>query len=99
MQHHEAVVVVVMVGDAVGEVCPEGRRHVAGVDGRIELEGVDLDIELFQLRHVLQQLFEIEGFEGTRLGIAVHTDGATCIDKQYLGSHRTNVYVVIFVQR
>ena len=82
VKHDETVVLVVAVGNDVSNGCPSGWRHVAGVDGRIELEGVDVGGELVQFRHVLKQVLEVEGFEGTRFGVAVHADGTAGVDEE-----------------
>ena len=84
MEHHEAVVVVVAVGDAMADVGPSGGRHVAGVDGWRELIGLDFGVELLEFGHMDEQMLEVEGFEGTRLRVAVHADRAACIDEKYL---------------
>ena len=84
MEHHESVVVVVAVGDAVADVGPSGGRHVAGVDGWRELIGLDLGVELLEFGHMDEQMLEVEGLEGTRLRVAVHADRAACIDEKYL---------------
>ena len=81
MQHHETVVTVVVVGDTMGDIRPAGRGHVAGVDGGRELEGVDLRVELLEFGYVDDEMLEIEGFEGTRLGVAVHADGAAGVNQ------------------
>ena len=56
MEHHEAVVVVVAVGDTVRDVSPSGGRHVAGVDGWRELIGLDLGVELLEFGHMDEQM-------------------------------------------
>ena len=81
VQHYEAVVLLVAVGDAVRDVGPSGWRHVAGVDGRLELIGVDLRVKLFQFGHVVEQMLEVEGLQGARLRVAVHADRTACIDE------------------
>ena len=73
MQHDKAVVVVVVVGYNVRQVSPQSGRHIAGVDGRIELVGGNLRVKLLQFRHVLQQVLEVERLQGSRLWIAVHS--------------------------
>ena len=53
VQHHKAVEVVIMVGDDVRQFRPACRCHVAGIDGRLKLVGVDADVELFELWYVV----------------------------------------------
>ena len=65
----------------MGNLRPTGRCHITGVDGGIELIGVDLCIKLLQFGHVDDEMLEIEGLEGTCLRVAVHADGAASIDK------------------
>ena len=81
VEHHKTVVVGIVVGDAVGELRPARRRHVAGVDGRVELIDVDRGIKLLQFGHVDDELLEVEGLQSTRLRVAFHADGTTGIDK------------------
>ena len=99
VQHDEAVVVCVAVGDAVGDVGPPRGRHVAGVDGRRELEGVDLRVELLELGHTAEQVLEVEGLQGAGLRITVHADCAARVDQKDSALHQENVYVVILGQR
>ena len=87
VEHDEAVVVVVVVGDAVGDVGPAGGRHVARVDGRRELEGVDRGVELLELGHMVQQVLEVEGLKGARQRVAVHADGAAGVDEKDFAAH------------
>ena len=81
VQHHEAVVAVVVVGYHVAQVSPPCRRHVARVDGRLKLVGIYLYVKLFQLRHVVQQVLEVERFQCPRGRVAVHADGAAGVDE------------------
>ena len=79
MKHDKTVVVAIVVGYAVGDVCPSGWRHVAGVDGWGELESVNLSIKLLQFRHMQKQVLEVKGLQRSRLRIAVHADGTACV--------------------
>ena len=88
VQHDEAVVVGVAVGDAVGDVGPPRGRHVAGVDGRRELEGVDLRVELLELGHTAEQVLEVEGLQGAGLRITVHADCAARVDQKDSALHQ-----------
>ena len=84
VEHHETVVVVVAVGDTMADVGPSGWRHVAGVDGRRELIGLDLGVELLEFGHMDEQMLEVERLESPRLRVAVHADRAACIDEKNL---------------
>ena len=99
VQHHEAIVLPVVVGDAVAEICPQGGCHVAGIDGRIELEGLNTSIKLPEFRYIIQQVLEVEGFQGTRLRVTVHADGPAGIDQKYSPLHKENIYVNNLLQR
>ena len=81
MQHHKSVVVRVAVGNDVAQVRPQPWRHVAGVDGRLKLVGVNLQIELPQFGHILQEVLEVKRLQSARLRIAVHSDSPACIDE------------------
>ena len=81
MEYYETVVLLVMVGNDVAQVCPQCRRHVAGVDGRLKLVGVNLQIELPQLGHILQEVLEVKRLQSARLRIAVHSDSPARVDE------------------
>ena len=83
MEDDKAVVAVVVVGYAMAKIGPSRRRHIAGVDGRLKLVGVNLNVELSQLGHVLYQVLEVERFECSGQRIAVHADSATGINEEY----------------
>ena len=81
MQHHKAVVPIVVVSYAVRDVRPSGGRHITRVDGRRELKRVDFRVKLLQFGHILQQVLEVEGLQRLGLRISYHADGAAGIDK------------------
>ena len=87
MQHDEAIVLVVALGNDVCQLHPQRRRHVARVDGRVELVGGNLRLKLFQLRHPVQQVLEVEGLKGPRQRVTVHADGPAGVDEQYFALH------------
>ena len=76
MQHHEAVVLLVVVGNDVAQVGPQPWCHVARVDGGRELVRVNLQVKLLQLRHVIQQVLEVERLQRPCVRITVHADGS-----------------------
>ena len=80
VEHHEAVIVGIAVGNGVGQLRPQPWRHVAGVDGRVELVGGNLRLELLQLGHATQQVLEVKGLQCSGLRVAVHADGPAGID-------------------
>ena len=83
VQDHEAVVVVVAVADQRGEGLPEGGLDVGGVDDRVEGIGIDLEGELAQLGHFLEDAAEVEGLQGAVHGVGFHADGAAGVDQQH----------------
>ena len=80
VKDNEAVVVVVVVGDAPGNVCPVVRVHVGGVDRRMELDVVDDVVQHLDLGDILDEMSEVEGLEGLGLRVFNHTDGSAGID-------------------
>ena len=82
VEDDEAVVVLIARGDDAGKLLPLGRGDIAGVDGGRELTGMDVGIDLAQLRDMTQEMGEIEGLKGSSDGIAAHADGAAGIDEK-----------------
>ena len=93
MQYHKAIVVVVVVADDVAQVCPQFRRHIAGVDGRRKLVVGNLRVELVQFGNVLQQVLKVERLQSSCLRIAVHADGSASVYKQYFTLHVAKIQI------
>jgi hypothetical protein len=83
----------------VGDVRPSGGRHGAGVDRRRKLEGGDLGVELLTLWYMCGERLEVGGLEGARPGVAVHADGAACIDEKNPAAHKNKRLRGIFVAK
>ena len=84
VQHDEAVVAVIALLDGEGDFAPVRGIHVGAVDGRVELDVVD-------------EVREVEGLQGVRLGVLNHADSAAGVDDEYLGEfrHSDGVWKVI----
>ena len=96
VEHNEAVVLVVVVGNDMGQLGPERRRHIAGIDRRVELVGGDVEVrgerrgargELLQLGHAAEQVLEVKRLQGTRLRVAVHAYCPASIYQKNLRCH------------
>ncbi len=90
VEDHEAVVVVVLALDDVGDVDPERGSHVAGVYDVVQRHRVDAVLAAFELRHGV-----VDAVEGKRMQRPVlvlhHADGAAGINNQYfVVSHAFN---------
>ncbi len=85
MEEHKAVVEAVVLADGAHDLYPVGGRHVARID-RCERDVVDVEVELAHLRHVVDEVGEVERFETPCRGVLDHADGTTGIDDQYAGA-------------
>ena len=70
--------------DDVHQLRPHQRRHVAGVDRRVEMIGVDAGTDVSEFRQVLHQVVEIEWFQRLCHGILPHAYCSPRIDEQHL---------------
>ena len=82
MQEHETVVRGVMVGNDMGYFHPVARLHVAGVDGRVEGERVNVVVEAVQLGHIVTKLLEIEVLERASFRVLYHSDSSARINNK-----------------
>ena len=86
MQDDEAVEAVVAVGNDANQARPMLQPHVARVDGRVERESMDIEIEAPQLGHLVEDEVEVEALESTRHRVLPHAYRAACINKEHAGS-------------
>ena len=84
MQDDKAVIFVVVVGDDMGKIHPQARRHVATVNRWIELVGGDMGRHLLQFGYVAQKVLKVERFQGSGERIAAHADGSARINDKNL---------------
>lgn len=83
VQNDKPVVLVIPLGNDAYQLGPHSRADVAGVYRLGELIGVDIRLQIRKLRHIVDEVVEVQWFEGTRIGVDSHTDGTAGIDQQY----------------
>jgi hypothetical protein len=66
VQDYESVVSLIVFGNYPHDVLPVGRAHVAGVDGRVELDVVYHIVEHLHLRHIVHKVREVERTQSLR---------------------------------
>ncbi len=82
MQHHEAVVVGIVVADDARQIDPVVDRDVRRVDWRGQRQHLDIDIEPFERGKFVVYAAEIERHQCTGLLVGLHADRTAGIDYQ-----------------
>ena len=86
MQDDKAVEAVVILSYDAHKPSPMLQTHIAGIDGRVEGEGMNAEVEAAKLGHFVEDKVEVKALQGSRFGILPHADGATRVDEQHAGA-------------
>ena len=95
VQYDEAVVARVVVADQAGQREPVRGRDVRGVDHGVHRVDLDVDVQPLERGKLLVDAAEVEGDEGSGLGVGLHADGAARVDDQNGGSHIVSFAVFV----
>ena len=82
VKHHEAIEIVVVILNGSSHIAPVRRSHGSTVDGRIELDIVNLEIEHLDFRHIVDKMREVERLQRMCHRVLNHSDCAAGVDDE-----------------
>ena len=82
VEEHEAVIVLIVVADDVGNFHPVARLHVRTVNGEVKGECIDVKVEALQFGDIFFELRKLKVLESPGDGVLNHSDGSSGVDEE-----------------